>query len=89
MLYIRLSDLRKTNNKDGALEKNVDYQFEFPRQCIVQKNALSLTQAPMAITVVELCFAASSLRRKLSHNSLRATSVKVSMAAVVTCRCIS
>ena len=47
MLYIRLSDLRKTKNKDGALEKNVDYQFEFPRQCIVQKNALSLTQAPM------------------------------------------
>ena len=27
MLYIRLSDLRKTKNKDGALEKNVDYQF--------------------------------------------------------------
>ena len=49
MLYIRLSDLRKTKNKDGAHEKNVDYQFEFPRQCIVQKNALSLTQAPMVI----------------------------------------
>ena len=47
MMYIRLSDLRKTKNKDGALEKNVDYQFEFPRQCIVQKNALFLTQAPM------------------------------------------
>ena len=47
MVYIRLADLRKTKNKDGALEKNVDYQFEFPRQCIVQKNALSLTQAPM------------------------------------------
>ena len=39
--------MKKTKNKDGALEKNVDYQFEFPRQCIVQKNALSLTQAPM------------------------------------------
>ena len=39
--------MQKTKNKDGALEKNVDYQFEFPRQCIVQKNALSLTQAPM------------------------------------------
>ena len=49
MLYIRLSDLRKTKNKDGALEKNVDYQFEFPRQFIVQKNALSLTQAPMVL----------------------------------------
>ena len=49
MLYIRLSVLRKTKNKDGALEKNVEYQFEFPRQCIVQKNALSLTQAPMKL----------------------------------------
>ena len=39
--------MRKTKNKDGALEKNVDYQFEFPRQCNVHKNALSLTQAPM------------------------------------------
>ena len=46
-MYIRLSDLRKNKNKDEALEKNVDYQFEFPRQWIVQKNALSLTQAPM------------------------------------------
>ena len=48
MLYIRLSALQKTKNKDGAREKNSHYQFEFPRQCIVQKNALSLTQAPMA-----------------------------------------
>ena len=56
MLYIRLSDLRKTKNKDGALEKNVDYQIEFPRQCIVQKNALSLTQAPMFVpSLVEIC----------------------------------
>ena len=47
MFYIRLSDLRKTKNKDGAVDRNVDYQFEFPRQCIVRKNALSLTQAPM------------------------------------------
>ena len=39
--------MQKTKNKDGALEKNVDYQFEFPRQCIVRKHALSLTQAPM------------------------------------------
>ena len=52
MLYIRLSDLRKTKIKDGALEKNVDYQFEFPRQCIVQKNALSLTQAPMDFALI-------------------------------------
>ena len=25
----------KTKNKDGALEKNVDYQFEFPRQYVI------------------------------------------------------
>ena len=57
MLHIRLSDLRKTKNQDGALEKkNVDYQFEFPRQCIVQKNALSLTQVPMFVpSLVEIC----------------------------------
>ena len=37
VMYIRLSDLRKTKNKDGALEKNVGHQFEFPRQdtCII------------------------------------------------------
>ena len=35
VMYIRLSDLRKTKNMDGALEKNVDYQFEFPRQYII------------------------------------------------------
>ena len=39
----------KNQKKGGALENNVDYLFEFPRQCIVQKNALSLTQAPMII----------------------------------------
>ena len=61
MLYIRLSDVQKTKNNDGALEKNVDYQFEFPRQCIVQKNALSLTQAPMGtkhpwVKGIQVCF---------------------------------
>ena len=35
VMYIRLSDLRKTKNKDGALEKNVGHQFEFPRQYII------------------------------------------------------
>ena len=60
MLYIRLSDLRKTKTTDGALEKNVDYQFEFPRQCIVQKNALSLTQAPMVLEYQAIGWKSSS-----------------------------
>ena len=35
VMYISLSDFRKTKNKDGALEKNVGHQFEFPRQYII------------------------------------------------------
>ena len=68
MLYIGLSDLRKTKNKDGALEKYVDYQFEFPRQCIVQKNALSLTQAPMENSNTKICRLHSTQFKELDPN---------------------
>ena len=42
--------MRNAKNKEGALEKNVGHQFEFPRKYVKKENALSLTKASMEKT---------------------------------------
>ena len=47
VVYNSLLDLRKTKNKDRALEKKCWQLVGISSTYIIQKNALSLTQAPM------------------------------------------